>query len=390
LQVDLTSQLAVKEFFLLLRYTHNKLVALDEEYTHHIQNLFVKNDEGNQVFNLSQEYLLDFGRIYFQTSNEQEVISRLESFILIANRCIFFDKQIEAKKNKLFSDIFRLLRTECGKNLLSDIVNQLIASNSEIQFVHAQNRILYYPQVRAHIQERDKRIQDLIEIQKREQKQLTMSDSLEAIRKLIRENKESFMFEIRQGFPFQILISSDLITTKITVSQSGKASEALPCLSYCQRFISLFHELVHVVRTMNGSFYKDVPLVALPLIKVTYDTVEELYAIKLEEKYNENLLRIQLGYHERLTHMGNARKNDDLQGFLESIDTEHWMDDKLQTTLRSLKKSLVAAAIELNQIKIDNLEDPAFNFDNVIETEYEKYKILLLGKEPLPSSNLRF
>src|SRR5262249_32572841 len=149
------------------------------------------------------------------------------------------------------------------------------------------------------------------------------------------EIENLFAFELKtesRSYKCQILYNPKLLSIKTCFAPEKNQ----PCLSYCPRFISLGHELIHVVRSLDGNYYKDVPLSLTPSLRA-YTSVEELYTIWLQKHFSENLLNLELGYKVRLGHAG-----------ISIIDTHKQFTSKELETIQNLKRALILALIDLN------------------------------------------
>lgn len=160
-----------------------------------------------------------------------------------------------------------------------------------------------------------------------------------------------------------IMVNTDLATIKVGLIEIATQKQAH--LYYCPRFISIGHELIHVEQTRNNTSYKDVPLDQLPLIKLFYNNLEEIYTTLLDPKLNEVTLAESLGYN--------------ILRFVYFAGTSSLLGNYVIEKISALKSALVKGAIMLDQLNLSNevierfcknLETPP---DSKNETEMQDY-----------------
>jgi hypothetical protein len=393
-RIDLDDFSTIKKFIGDLDNIHTTLKRIDLEFNQIINSLFPINfekltsrkkeeREGICRFDYHDNKLISFMQSYLSLLPE-EAESQLKLFLEIIQKCLFNGRDFkgeEGHKNisKLISDIFRILQYDCGKVLLSEINEKL--KDKFLSFYSVKKRIMYIPQVAPLLSVEEyervlKKFEDMVV-----EEHLSIEDSINKISTLVEseENKNVLLFKIREGFDFEVSVDHGLCNLKLVLSEF--TSQKLPALSCCLRFISLFHEFVHIARTMNGLFYKRVPLSSMSLLIDTYQNAEELYAIRLNEKFNENLLRKQLGQKERITHLGIGLTDKELEDYSHEVNKNEWHPEegRLINFLKELKRCYVISAMELGILKSKELKTKDFlkleEFDN---QDYLYYQNVLL------------
>jgi hypothetical protein len=400
-KIDLENFLDIKNFILNLGNTHAKLKEINLEFNEIINSLFPisfekltsrKKEEREDVcqFDYTDNKHISFMQSYLSLSPE-EAQNRLKIFHEIIHKCLFEGKIFLGEEGninirKLISDIFRMLQYDCGKLVLEEMNKNL--NNKYLNFFPSVKSIVYQPQISRKFpkEEFNSSLESVEKTKTDSTEDLTVNGAIQKIHSLIEKNKRFCLFEPKERADFLIGIDPNLFSLKLVISESS--FQRAPTLSYCLRFISLFHEFVHIGRVMNGIYYKFVPLV--PLLKETYQNAEELYAIRLNPEFNENLLRQQLGQKERITHLGIGVNDVDLEKYREEIAKAEWDPQKgnLINLLKDLKRFFVVSAMELGILKSKDLKTQDISKATEFNTQdYGQYRTVSQQRPELQSSH---
>jgi hypothetical protein len=355
----------------LIKNAYERINDIDTKYAEYLylnleipaEILFIKTKDFHaqqpmvklKIPQLLENKNIDLLREHFGDNSEE----RYSVFVKFMDKITFsydenkLDKIQQQYIPKICVDIFKLLKSPSAVALLSQLINL----ERNIKFTFFGEKLAYQPNIKTKVIKSEKK--NINDPGKREKKsaQIDKQEVNNFLKNSIYSAEESIAASenllnlgttvlgqvefsgMIKGAPCSIVFNTELASIK-TATIKQELGEKVG-LSYCPRFISTAHELIHIAHIQNNSYYKDIPLENLPLIKFTYSNFEELYTIKLDKKFSENQISLELNYSQRITHSG---------GFATPISK--YTDDKKHIIAMTLKEALIKGGLMSGKLEL--------------------------------------